>query len=749
MMKPLRGLAIVWFGVVMSSLAMGEDRYQSLEGHPADHLPPYIQQVSGFGERPEWSHDGQRILFVEKPMGEVYELDLASGLIRPKTRHFHHYGFTRANYLANGDILLAGPNEPYDAADSNARKTARDRCWLSVLCKSGNEPPVPLGTLAAEGPAVSRSRMKIAWTHRDHQDPTLGENHARHYIADIVYEGQRPKLARQRIVFDSRQLPFPLGSASLETQDFVPPDDTKLIFSVYRIEGGNNTDTFIVDTETGEFENLTRSPDHYDEAEGVFPDGLHTCVEHAPSKHSPWPLCDNYKLRLDGSGEMQRLTYFSEFKGYKATQGIVSDDGRKLCFQIGKSGDEAGVGYGFFVMDLEAAAEHLEPFRSYAEPPPRENWRWKRHATDLPEPIWAVDAIDVNGDGRLQLIAVGATAVWSVDPVDGSVSQLAETPGGRTIHAVALDMDGDGDHDLALGRASSDWIRYREASQAGKTPAQPLGEDWTVAWLENPGAKQSTAKRLPWRLHVLDRELHGVHGLAVGDIDADGKLDLIADSFEGPHLKDSLAWFRGGLKQPSERRMITNGGATGRPHYMDFADIDNDGLGDVLLGASAEGSFTWWKQPHDLNGPWQRYEIAWEPGATHPRAVDVNKDGRIDVIGSTGHGVGVFWYEAPLWTKRVVDPLIRDVHAFDVGDLDGDGDVDLVGCSFSRKTVRWWENVGEGRFVAHDLDTENEQEAYDLKVVDLTGNGRLEVLLAGRNSKNVVWYERVGDGDDH
>lgn len=88
---------------------------------------------------------------------------------------------------------------------------------------------------------------------------------------------------------------------------------------------------------------------------------------HGPSHHTAWPLTDIFRLKLDGSGEMQRLTYFSDYKGYKATQGVVSDDGRYLCFQIGESGDEAGVGYGFFIMDLEEAVPHLESFKSYAE----------------------------------------------------------------------------------------------------------------------------------------------------------------------------------------------------------------------------------------------------------------------------------------------------------------------------------------------------------------------------------------------
>ncbi len=336
------------------------------KGDPAEHLPSYIKRVSGFGERPDWSHDGKRVLFVAKPMGEVYELELATGLVYPKTRHFNHHGFTRAMYLSNGDILLSGPVEPFDETNREERKTARDMCWLSVLDKSGNKEPVPLNIICAEGPAVSRHRLKIAWTERDRQKPELGKNRAQLFTARIVYKNGIPETRNRKMVFDSNRLPFSLGGASLETQSFVPVSDQKLTFSVYLIKGGNNTDTYVVDTETGEFQNLTRSPGYYDEPEGIFPDGQHTCVEHGPSEHRAWPLVDIFKLKMDGSGEMQRLTYFSDYEGYKGSQAVVSDDGKYLCFQIGKSGDEAGVGYGFFIMDLEKAEIHLKPFKSYA-----------------------------------------------------------------------------------------------------------------------------------------------------------------------------------------------------------------------------------------------------------------------------------------------------------------------------------------------------------------------------------------------
>lgn len=336
-------------------------------GSPADNLPPYIRLASGFGERPDWSHDEKFILFVDKPMGDVYELEVATGVVRPKTRHFNHYGFTRAMYLSNGDILLAGPNAPFDPTDPEEREKARDMCWLSVMDQRGDKEPVSLNTLCAEGPAASRSRLRIAWTHRDRQIPELGKNRAKLFMAEIVYEEGIPRLSNQRTIFDSKQLPFELGHASLETQNLVPPEDEKVTFTAYTINEGNNTDVYLVDSKTGDFKTITNSPCCYDEAEGIFPDGQFTCIEHAPSHETAWPLLDIYKLKLDGSGEMQRLTHFTEFKGYKANQPVVSDDGRYLCFQIGKADTEAGAGFGFFIMDLEAAAEHLGPFKSYNE----------------------------------------------------------------------------------------------------------------------------------------------------------------------------------------------------------------------------------------------------------------------------------------------------------------------------------------------------------------------------------------------
>src|SRR6266478_1302510 len=97
--------------------------------NPADHLPPHITQVAWFGERADWSHDGKRILFLTKTFGDAMELDVATKRIRNLTANYPHRGYTRALYLANGDILLSGP----EVFDPRHIGEARVQCFLSVL----------------------------------------------------------------------------------------------------------------------------------------------------------------------------------------------------------------------------------------------------------------------------------------------------------------------------------------------------------------------------------------------------------------------------------------------------------------------------------------------------------------------------------------------------------------------------------------------------------------------------------------
>jgi len=313
---------------------------------PLDKLPPYVRQLTYFGERADWSHDGKRILFLEKTFGDVYEAEVATGIIRPITHHFFHEGYTRALYLSNGDILLSGVGAGhYDASNPGASRN-EDKAELWVLKHDLSGPPIPLKEHCSEGPAVSRSRMRIAWTRLK-----------AFYMADIISKDDTLSLANKRKILDEKDLPH---TTSLETQNFRPPLERELIFTYgYQKppEKRRRYEVMGLDVETGKVMNYSKAPDQYNEPEGIFADGNFTTVE--CDRHNPQGIqyIDIYKLALDGSGKMERLTHFADYPGYKASNPVISDDGRTLAFQFARQGDPAGVGRGILIFDLQKYEE--------------------------------------------------------------------------------------------------------------------------------------------------------------------------------------------------------------------------------------------------------------------------------------------------------------------------------------------------------------------------------------------------------
>jgi Tol biopolymer transport system component len=110
-----------------------------------------------------------------------------------------------------------------------------------------------------------------------------------------------------------------------------------------------------LDLVSGQVTNYSQADGQYDEPEGIFPDGQFTLVECDKQNLRGSNHVDIWKLRLDGSGSYQRLTHFSDVPGYKASNPVVSDDGRWMAFQMARSQDAAGVGQGLFVYDLLGA----------------------------------------------------------------------------------------------------------------------------------------------------------------------------------------------------------------------------------------------------------------------------------------------------------------------------------------------------------------------------------------------------------
>lgn len=119
-------------------------------------------------------------------------------------------------------------------------------------------------------------------------------------------------------------------------------------------------------------------------------------------------------------------------------------------------------------------------------------------------------------------------------------------------------------------------------------------------------------------------------------------------------------------------------------------------------------------------------------------AIDVNRDGRLDIVS------GGFWYEAPDWTRHTAREveLIRgryDDYSNLPLDVDGDGLTDLVSVNYRSRSLYWVAQPREpsGVWQKHVIDTPGASETGLL--ADVNSDGRLDVLPNGTDF--AAWYE--------
>ena len=314
-------------------------------GSPLDHLPSTMKQLTYFGERADFSPDNQRVAFMAKSFGDAFVVDLKTRIIRCLTCNVPGAAFLRVMHLSNGDYILIGPDH---FENINVSRSRDNELWY--LSRKPGSKPIKLGQKMSEGAALSKKSMKIGFSIGHGQDSSIAEGATKLMTAEVDLAGSEPALKNKRVVHES-----PDRGCYLEAQDFFD-NDTKMTFSCYEPEG--KASVWTIDLQTGTTVNQTASIGYYNEPEGIFPDGLHTCVESDSQSRvfgdqASFRNIDIWKLRLDGTGKsFTRLTYFNDYEGWKASNPVVSTDGRFMAFQIAQTRDEAGVGYGIMLMKL-------------------------------------------------------------------------------------------------------------------------------------------------------------------------------------------------------------------------------------------------------------------------------------------------------------------------------------------------------------------------------------------------------------
>jgi hypothetical protein len=289
-------------------------------------------------------------------------------------------------------------------------------------------------------------------------------------------------------------------------------------------------------------------------------------------------------------------------------------------------------------------------------------------------------------------------------------------------------------------------------------------------WYENPkGASGYWPEHEVWPSACNETPLYT-------DLFGDGRRVLVMGwQPPGKQNEGQMAWFSPG-ENPAERwtmHPISEQGAPGKEvpgtqqfsHGLGVGDLNGDGRKDVICTGG------WWEQPEagaKSSTSWTFHPAQLGDAAADMIAYDVNGDGKNDVISSSAHRFGIWWFEqgeskegSPVFTKHDLFPdLVSETHALIAADINRDGLTDLItGKRFwshgqsepgsEKPAYLYWfqaskDSDGKTSFTPREIDDQSGI-GTQFMVLDFNADGLLDIVVS--NKKGVFLIEQVKKND--
>ena len=378
---------------------------------------------------------------------------------------------------------------------------------------------------------------------------------------------------------------------------------------------------------------------------------------------------------------------------------------------------------------------------------------WKKVVLDAKFRSEGVTVMDVNKDGKMDVVN-GEYWYEAPDWKPHEMQPPADFKDGlqnysRVFCCWAEDLNADGYPDVIVIPFPGDAAYWMENPQ-GKDGHWRKHEIWHSACNETPQYADllGTGKR------VL------IMGFQPKGTKTDGNMGQMA--YFTPNPKDPYApWQMHPISPPSEPGKPVPG--TMRfSHGLGVGDLNGDGRNDVICTGG------WWEQPKDPDGktPWPFHPANLGEACADMFAYDVDGDGKADVLSTSAHKFGVWWHKQrpdpkgghpSFQTNTLFAMMSSETHAAHFVDVDGDGQKDLVtgkrwwshgrsepGSSWAAR-VYWFKAVKEKdgitSFTPYVID-EDSGIGTQFEVADVNGDGLPDVVTSNKKGVRVIYQQR-------